>query len=157
MDREDALWAAKQVAAFRDAEIRAIVQTGGLSDPRAVEWVARCLAERRDKIVRAFMKDTLPLDAFRVRDGQLHFVDLSPSPKEPGEFRIQWSVWNNMTNTGSSLPITGPDVSAALAAAGDAEYITADIKDPLNGQPGTRIYLRRDGRNVEVVGIERHR
>ena len=36
MDREDAFWAAKQVAAFSDAEIRALVETGEYSDPRAV-------------------------------------------------------------------------------------------------------------------------
>ena len=35
MDREDAFWAARQVAAFSDEEIRALVETGEYSDPRA--------------------------------------------------------------------------------------------------------------------------
>ena len=55
MDDEDAFWAAKQVAAFTDEEIRAIVQTGEYSDPRAADWIADCLIQRRDKIAAAWL------------------------------------------------------------------------------------------------------
>ena len=54
MDREDAFWAAKQVAAFSDAEIRALVETGEYSDPRATAWITECLIKRRDKIAEAW-------------------------------------------------------------------------------------------------------
>ena len=54
MDREDAFWAAKQVAAFTDDEIRAMVETGEYSDPRATDWITECLIKRRDKIAQAW-------------------------------------------------------------------------------------------------------
>ena len=71
MDREDAFWAAKQVAAFTDDEIRAIVATGELSDPRASDWIAECLIKRRDKIAAAWFPKVLPLNNFHVADGKL--------------------------------------------------------------------------------------
>ena len=55
-DREDAFWAAKQVAAFTDDEIRALVETGEYSDPRATDWIAECLIKRRDKIADAWFR-----------------------------------------------------------------------------------------------------
>ena len=54
MDREDAFWAAKRVAAFTDAEIRALVETGEYSDARASQWIADSLIRRRDKIAEAW-------------------------------------------------------------------------------------------------------
>src|SRR5262249_40411922 len=66
MDQADAFWAAKQVAAFSDAEIRALVETGEFSDPRAADWITRCLIERRDKIAAAWYSRVLPLDNFQV-------------------------------------------------------------------------------------------
>ena len=47
MDREDALWAAKQVAAFTDDEIRAIIKTGEYSDQRAADWIVDCVPAGR--------------------------------------------------------------------------------------------------------------
>jgi hypothetical protein len=46
-DREDAFWAAKQVAAFSDDEIRALVKTGEYTDSRTADWIAECLIKRR--------------------------------------------------------------------------------------------------------------
>ena len=60
MDREDAFWAAKQVAAFTDAEIRALVETGEYSDARASQWIADSLIKRRDKIAEVWFSGVLP-------------------------------------------------------------------------------------------------
>jgi hypothetical protein len=49
---DDTFWAAKQVMAFSDQEIRAIVETGQYSDSKSVDWIAKCLIARRDKIGR---------------------------------------------------------------------------------------------------------
>ncbi len=40
---DDKYWAAKQVMAFTDDDIRALVKSGEYSDPRAVEWLSECL------------------------------------------------------------------------------------------------------------------
>ena len=73
----DAFWAAKKVMAFSDDAIRAIVSTAQYSDPRATEWLVKCLIERRDKIGRAFFEDLLPLDGFAVSGGKFSFDDLA--------------------------------------------------------------------------------
>ncbi len=61
---DDGFWAAKQVMAFTDEQIRAIVATGEYSRKESAEWIANALIERRDKIGRAFFAQVLPLDKF---------------------------------------------------------------------------------------------
>src|SRR5262249_51445166 len=76
MDDEDAFWAARQVMAFSEKEIRAIVETGQYSDPKATEWVTECLIKRREAIGRAWLSRGLALDDFRIEQGRLVFEDL---------------------------------------------------------------------------------
>jgi len=74
---DDEYWAAKQVMAFTDEDIRAVVETGDYSDPRAVEYITRVLIERRDKIGRTYFSKLLPLDNFTVSGGAVSFDDLA--------------------------------------------------------------------------------
>ena len=73
---DDTFWAAKLVMAFTDGDIRAIVSTGQYSDPAAAAWLAECLIERRNRIGRAYLGRVLPLDNFRIENGELAFDDL---------------------------------------------------------------------------------
>ena len=52
---EDARWGAKIVAAFSDEHIRAAVEQGRYSDPRATEYLTRVLIQRRDRIARHWL------------------------------------------------------------------------------------------------------
>jgi len=51
----DVRWGARIVAAFTDEHIRAAVRAARYSDPRATDYLARVLIERRDKIARAWL------------------------------------------------------------------------------------------------------
>lgn len=73
----DGYWAAKIVSAFTDQHLRAIVEEGRYEDPRAAEYVARILGERRDAIARAWFEKIAPLDFFRLEDGVLWYRDLA--------------------------------------------------------------------------------
>ena len=73
---DDTFWAAKQVMAFTDEEIRAIVQTGQYSQP-AEDWITAALIERRNRIGRTYLSRILPLDRFRVSGNALEFDDLA--------------------------------------------------------------------------------
>lgn len=73
----DGYWGAKIVMAFRDDEIRAMVERGRYSDPGATAELTRLLAERRDMIGRYWFERVNPLDHFAVEDGRLRFVDLA--------------------------------------------------------------------------------
>lgn len=149
---DDAFWAAKQVMAFTDDEIRAIVKTGRYSDPRAEEYIASALIERRDKIGRAFFRQVLPLDRFALRDGRLVFEDLEIRHGflDRRDYSIQWFSFDNETGRKTALGGAGvfdvPSVSEGGYAA--AEIRSADPKKAVT------VYLRRRGM-MEVVGIER--
>ena len=75
---DDTFWAARQVMAFTDEEIRAIVQTGQYSKP-AEDWITATLIERRNRIGRTYFARVLPLDHFRVEGNTLAFDDLGVS------------------------------------------------------------------------------
>ena len=73
----DGYWGAKIVMAFRDDEIRAMVERGRYSDPGAAAELTRLLVERRDMIGRYWFGRVNPLDRFEVEGGRLRFVDLA--------------------------------------------------------------------------------
>jgi hypothetical protein len=49
----DGYWGAKRVMAFRDEQIRAIVEEGRFQDPKVVNYLTKVLESRRDAIGRA--------------------------------------------------------------------------------------------------------
>jgi hypothetical protein len=144
----DTYWAAKKVMAFRDDDIRAIVESGQYQDQRAVEWATRCLIERRNRIGRAFFHDVLPLDHFAVRNGKLEFDDLAVKFGFEGArpYSIQWSVFDNRTSR--QTPIAG--ATTPTVPGGSAPYLAAEIRaaDPLKT---VTVYLHGN----DVVGIDR--
>lgn len=146
----DIYWAAKKVMAFSDEAIRAIVATGQYSDPRAAEWAAKCLIERRNRIGRAAFDLVLPLDDFRVENGRLTFDDLAVKYgfHTPRPYTIAWSEFDNQT--GRKQPISGASTMEVPNSA--ARYLAADIH--ASDSPKTvTVYLRR----LAVVGIDRGR
>jgi hypothetical protein len=151
MDSGDAFWAAKQVAAFSDAEIRALVETGEYSDPRAAEWIADSLMKRRDKIVEAWFSRVVPLDKFTVLDGQLSFEDLG-AWRDAGtgrQYSVRWVSWD-LARHATQLPeAIGMQV---LAFRADTQYLSATITD--KDDPVT-VYVRRGRTGPEVLGIDR--
>ena len=158
MDREDAFWAAKQVAAFTDDEIRAIVKTGEYSDQRAADWIAECLIKRRDKIAAAWFSRVLPLDGFRVVDGALAFDDLGArhGVGAAKQYDVRWSSFDNHATLtalpkarGMKLPTEfrgSGYLAATISCSGAAE---ASCPNPVT------VYLRRAATGFEVVGIDR--
>jgi len=93
----DEFWAAKQMMAFSDDEIRAIVQTGAYSDPQTPRQIAEILIARRDAIGRTFFSKILPLDRFRIDNNRLTFDDLAAihGLRTPGKYEVTWTRVNN--------------------------------------------------------------
>lgn len=154
MDKADAFWAAKQVAAFTDDEIKAMAETGGYSDKRATDWVAGCLIKRRDMIARAWFAKVLPLDNFRASQGRLEWTDLLAAyglgpALEP---RIHWEAFDNERQTSAELP--GENSARLPEMRGDG-YWKAVLEVP--GRPGqsVHVYVRKSGDELTVVGIDR--
>jgi hypothetical protein len=145
----DRAWAARQIAAFTDEEIRAIVSTGQYSDPAAREWVSRCLIERRNKVLDAFLAGTAGLDRFEIRDGRLEWTALvrnaATSPK------IQWATFDN--RTGARQAIAGV-ISRDLPRTADATgYLVAEVTD--GPGPAVSVFVRTGAGQPFVIGVER--
>jgi hypothetical protein len=85
MTDRDAYWAARIVASFTNEQIRAAVETGELSDPKAAEYLTQQLIKRRDAIVREYIARNVALDELQLQQTAngwvIHFTDL----------KMQWS------------------------------------------------------------------
>ena len=139
--RGDTYWAAKKVWAFSDEAIRAVVATGQFSDPRAADWITKCLIERRNRIARAYFTDVLPLDNFAVRGGKLEFQDLL---QQSPAYAVQWSEFDNASGHATPIPgATTMDVPKTTA-----QYLSARISV---ADKSVTVYLR----GTQVVGIDR--
>jgi hypothetical protein len=157
MDNQDAFWAAKQVAAFNDDEIRALVETGEYSDPRTIDWLTKCLIERRDKIAQAWFSRELPLDKFRVVDGSLVFEDVSAhSELEKGrEYPVRWASWDR---NGHVTPLADAGGTRVPVFRNDTQYLAATIRctgAEARCKNAVTVYLRRGQTGPEVVGVDR--
>lgn len=141
---DENFWAAKQIMALRDEEIRAIVETGQYSDRRATDWVTKCLIERRDKVGKIFFAKVLPLDKFRLVDGALAWEDLSGSSEAVS---VQWHSFDNESE--KRTLITGATSAKVPAASG---FLCAELSRAARPSQKVFVYLRPDGR---LVGVER--
>lgn len=156
-DPEDTFWAAKQVMAFSDEQIRALVKTGQYSDPRAEDWVTRCLMARRDKIGRAYFARLLPLDRFQVKDGRLQFADLSERYgfTKARPYRVEWSAFDNDREKHAPIPDAGGfELPKQIGQARDGEYFAATIRAD-EPHKTVIVYLRKTPAGMKVVGVDR--
>jgi hypothetical protein len=155
---DDDYWAAKQVMAFTDDDIHAIVETACFTDFRATKYMTATLAERRDQIGRTFFSVVLPLDNFRVDNGTLLFDDLSVRYgfHVPREYAIQWSRFHNYTSTGEPIPDgTSAHLPVEIAQAPTGSYFYAVICAPDDLLKPVTVYLRKEDSGYRIVGIDR--
>jgi hypothetical protein len=154
----DEFWAAKQLMALTDEDIRAVVHTGEFSHPETEKQLLDILCRRRDKVGRVFFAKLLPLDNFRVENGSLRYDDLAVKygMAEPQRYSIKWAQWNNQSVQQSDAAATeGTEVlppSAASLPAG--AYLVATVR---GGQSGRfiRVFLCRREGSWTVVGLDR--
>jgi hypothetical protein len=151
---DDQFWMAKQIMAFTNADLRAIVESGKITEPGAAEWILQCLIERRDKIGKAYLTKVLPVDKFAVRNGALVFEDLGETHKlASGPIAIQWARFDNATGTRSPIGgATGAALPREMAGARSGSYYAAELT---RGKQSAIVYVRTSGGGAEVVGIDR--
>jgi hypothetical protein len=76
MDRFDGLWGAKLLGRLTREQIRAAVESGRFSDPRAVDYLTDTIVARQRKTLAYWYDRVNPLDHFTTTgDGQLCFED----------------------------------------------------------------------------------
>jgi hypothetical protein len=152
---DDEFWAARQVMALTDDNIRAIVSTGQFTDKDAEAWLIECLVKRRDKIGRAYFGKLLPLDRFAVRQGRLVWEDLSEKHGfgGAGPVAIQWSVFDNESE--KRTPLNGANTTALPPMDRDGFWV-AELASQKTASHKISVYLRRRGPEApQIVGIDR--
>jgi len=151
---DDEFWAAKQVMAFTDEQIRGIVKVAQYSDRDAERYIADTLIARRDKIGKQYLTKVLPLDRFALADGKLVFHDLAEEHglAVTGPLHVRWSSFDN--GMGQKSPISAaqdfrvPEDSAS-------SYLAADIWRGDDKGKTVTVYLRATNGRNEIVGVER--
>jgi len=155
---DDDYWAAKQVMAFTDDDIRAIVETAMYSDARSTQCRITTLAERRDKIGKTYFSMILPLDFFRVENGELLFDDLAVRYgfHPPRSYEARWSKFDNMQQTHQPISDSGSThLPREAMQALPGSYFCAVIRavgDPLKP---VIVYIRKEENGYKVVGVDR--
>jgi hypothetical protein len=154
----DGYWGAKHVMAFRDEQIRAIVEEGRFQDPKVVDYITRVLESRRDAIGRAWFSQVLPLEGFRIVDDRLAFDDLAVQYgfSSPRNYQFNWFVWHNEAQQEEGLSASAgsalPDTFKSLAV---GSYIGCRIALEYADKRSVTIYFRHEGDNWKLVGVSR--
>ena len=174
---DDTFWAARKLMALSDELIRAAVKAGEYSDPRAEQFLADALIERRDKIGRAWLTAINPIvDPALSDDGTLTFrnpaVEFGFAPA-PSGYHVVWSRFDNATGESSRLGESNVTAARATAPAdalvrvrpdttlpgGRGQFLRADISASGGTHPSwvapVRAYFRRGPDAWKLVGFDR--
>lgn len=150
---DDEFWGAKLVTAFSDEDLRAVVQAGKMSDPAALDWVVKCLIERRDKIGKAYFAKLLPFDQFTVTNGELQWVDLGAKLKYLPAANVtqQWFTFDNESQ--KKTPLNGQTGRKIPTQNGSAleGYYGVTLTNTQNPKQSIDVFLT----NGRIVGVDR--
>ena len=169
MRADDAFWAARIVARFSDAAIRAIVEKAQYSDPRATEYLTSTLIARRDKVVRAWLTGVNPLADFAVSAaGDLVFENAAVAAGVTGAadgYEVQVAGFDNLSGATAPIgtPVTVTDTRIALSPEARAlepgaylEVRIGTIHPEYHAwQAPVVVHLRRTADGWDVVGVRR--
>jgi hypothetical protein len=126
-DRYDQYWGAKIVSRFTRPQIRAAVETGRFTDPRAVEYLTDTIVGRQKKLVAYWYTQVAPLENFQVTN-LLCFDDLGIQggySKGPTKYTLE-------VHDFAGKMIARP-VSFAPAASGHSCVTVPNVAIPYNG------------------------
>lgn len=126
--RADGFWAAKQIIAFSDEDIRAMVSAGKLSSQDDAAYIASTLIERRNLIAQYWFSQIAPLDDFQVQGGKLTFKDLMVQYQfeKPEARAYQVSLLNAKGKISRDLSVDPSGVAIDGVAAEDTIEIRVD-------------------------------
>ena len=169
MRADDAFWAARIVSKFSDADIRAIVAKARYSDPRATDYIAATLIERRNRVLKTWLTGVNPLVDFALSaEGELTFDNAAVAAgiaTPPTGYRVRWSRFDNATGAAAGAAVEAATTVMRLAAPpqvlAEAEFVQVEITAqhpdfPAWSTPVT-VHFRRGAAGWSLVGVARRR
>jgi hypothetical protein len=166
MRADDAFWAARIVARFSDADIRAIVSKARYSDPRATDYITATLIERRNRVLKTWLTAANPLVDFALTaDGTFTFDNAAVAAGVAApltEYRMRWARFDNATGSASgAIEVTtrGTRVAVPPQLLADAEFVQVDVvsqhPDFRAWTTPVRVHFRRGSAGWTLVGVVR--
>jgi hypothetical protein len=170
MTDRDGYWAAKIISAFTDEHLAAIVAEAKYRDPAASAYMAKTIAERRDKIVRAAFDRVPPLDFFRIDGDVVGFRDLGVErnayPEASIRYRVRcgaanadrgvarWSEWTE-SERNTTIDLSRAPANDVIAAAAVEKYpfvaIECQVDRGDGWSPTVTAYVTRASKRVVAV------
>ncbi|HET7506472.1 MAG TPA: hypothetical protein VFK02_35880 [Kofleriaceae bacterium] len=170
-DRVDKLWGARILIRFSREQIRAVVESARLSDPRAVEYLTDTLVARQRATARYWFERTSPLDRFEVVAGAggptLCFDDLMlVHGLAPGAPATRYEVTAYGADgralaapAATSASVTGRTCSGVVPLSGAEGGYTivriATTRGELRGETLVHVARDRDSGAARVIGVWR--
>ncbi|MBV8757089.1 MAG: hypothetical protein JO257_07440 [Deltaproteobacteria bacterium] len=163
VDRYDAFWGAKIVMRFSREQLRAIISTGQLTDPRAADYLVDTLVARQRATGEYWFDRVNPLDRFEVVGSMVCFDDLALRYRFTGEI-TSYAV-TTYDRQGHALGTTGMRAETArtctpavsLAPAGDSYRIVEITTQRSTFAGRTLVHMARDPATggLRVIGVWR--
>ena len=164
MRDDDGFWAARRVAAFTDDLIRAAVHTGQFSDPKAEQYLADVLIQRREKIKSVYLTAVNPIVNPVLDSKGLTFENAAVSggvAQGSVSYRASWMTFDNATGATKPLSETQSSTTTIPAPGGlpSSGFVAVDIAADSATYPTwkepVRAFFRQDGSAWKLVGLER--
>ncbi len=154
MTDADAYWGAKIVASFSDAQIEAAVDAAHYEDPRARDFLVRCLIQRRDKIARYWFRRIAPLDYFTVRGEELRFHDLGVDIglARPRSYDVEIEQKGGAGHSPKHVHLTEAELPLR-ALEGSGRRLSLEISVSDQGAKGARVELTRKGAGWAITRV----
>ena len=163
---DDTFWGARKLMTITDDLVRAAVKAGQYSDPRAEQFLADALIERRGKIARAWLTNVNPIVDPAIENTTLTFGNAAVqhgAAAAPAGYKGRWHRFNNTTSevrhitdtesTGERMTMP-PGVPTEAGA-----YIRIDLSATGGAHPSwsspVHAYFKRLGNRWKLVGFER--
>lgn len=169
MDRADGFWGAKLIMRFSPADVRATVDAGGFTDPRAVDYLVRTLIARQRKTARYWFGRITPADqpvAETTPSGvRVCFSDLMRRYALDDGRPLVYQVGARDFD-GRPLPVSGrpqagaggrvcsPSIAPPRSHGG---YFILSIRKRVGGDTLPPVRVHVGGSPARVLGIERSR
>jgi hypothetical protein len=141
----DRYWAAKQIVAIDEHELRAAIAEGRYR-PESAERLFQVLWARRQIIARAYLGDVAALDRFAVRDGRLCWDDLWIEAGLDGAGSATYRYDRRQTNA-RCIEVDGHGYRVVRLAAKRHGRWGAEVK--------VHLIIDRRGARPRIVGVER--
>ena len=165
----DAFWGAKIVMSFKDEEIKSIVKTARMSDPKAEEYLIKTMIERRDKVGKYWFSKMNTIDKFELKktstgDLQLSFVDLTVEAGFADSTQTQYQVriFKNGKEHSSVKELNSTSIVISENELENSKNIQLSMSiqtkrsNNLNWSKWIKVYFMNNNSNKFVItGIER--